>query len=225
MRDELAHESFVVLKGDNALVLIAGGRLRELDALLYQPFYPETDGAREYRERGDGYLAPALSPSPRIGPGKESKDAPRISMFITEVEVIGCRIVKVYGALDEPEAEDAGVEIEIPLGIARDTGDVVNTGSAEAHRTDSCLASFRDFALIGACTRGSPFIPVAAFVLAGVGRDVFLVWVTGPCAQIAIALFRRGSGNLFLLSPGWHNTSSGYPSIKATDMPFAEALM
>ena len=109
--------------------------------------------------------------------------------------MIGRRVVKVYGALDEPEAEDAGVEIEIPLRIARDTGDVVNTGGAEAHRTDSCLASFRDFVLIG------------------------------PCARIAIALCCRGSGTLFLLSPGWHNTSSSYPSIKATDMPFAEASM
>ena len=50
MRDKLPHESFVVLEGDNALVLIACSRLRELDPLLYQPFYPETDGAGEYRE-------------------------------------------------------------------------------------------------------------------------------------------------------------------------------
>ena len=89
--------------------------------------------------------------------------------------MIGRGIVEVYGALDEPEAEDAGVEIEIPLGIARDTGDVMNTGSAEAHRTDSCLC--------------------------------------------------RGSRTLFLLSFGWHNISNLYPSIEATDMPFAEALM
>jgi len=30
---------------------------------------------------------------------------------------------------------------------------------------------------------------------------------------------------LFLLSFGYHNVSKLYPSIEATDMPFAEALM
>jgi hypothetical protein len=196
MRDELAHESVVVLECDDTLILIAGCRLREFDLFPYQPFYPETNGAGEYRERGNGYLASALSSPSRIRPGKESKNALRIPLLITEVEVISGRVIEVYGTLDEAEAEDTGVEIEIPLGIARDTGDVVNTGSAEAHRIDSCLASLGDLALIGARTGGS-----------------------------AIALFCRGLATLFLLSSGWHNISNLYPSIEATDMPSAEALM
>jgi hypothetical protein len=225
MRDELAHESVVVLEGDNALTLIPSNRLRELDLLRYQPFYPETDGAGEYRERCDGYLPAALSSSPSIRPGKERKNAPRISRLITEIEVIRGRVVEVYGTLDEPKAEDSGVEIEISLGIARDTGDVVNTGSAEAHRIDSCLASLRGLALIGARTRGSPFTTVAALVLGGVRWDVFGVWLAGSGARIAVALLCRGSCTLFLLSSGWHNISNLYPSIEATDMPFAEAMM
>jgi hypothetical protein len=196
MCDELAHESVVVLEGNDALVFIAGSRLRELYLLPYQPFYPETDGAGEYSEGGDGHLASALSSSPRIGPGEESKNAPWIALLITEVEVIGGRVVEVYRTLDEAETEDAGVEIEIPLGIARDTGDVVNTGSAEAHRTDSCLVSSGDLVLAG--TRR--------------GRSS-VVWLC------------RGSGTLFLLSFLWHNISNLDPSLEATDMPFAEALM
>jgi hypothetical protein len=207
MRDQLAHESVVVLEGDDALVLIACSRLRELHLLPYQPFYPKTDGAGEYRERSDSYLASALSASPRIRPGKESKNAPRIPLVITEVEVIGGRVVEVYGTLDEPETEDAGVEVEIPLGIARDTGDVVNTGSAEAHRIDSCLAILRDLALIGARTRRSLLTPVTALL------------------GVAVALLCRGSRTLFPLSSGWHNISNLYPPNEATDMPFAEALM
>jgi hypothetical protein len=146
-------------------------------------------------------------------------------LFITEVEVISGRVVEVYGTLDEPEAEDAGVEIEISLGIARDTGYVVNTGSAEAHRIDSCLASLRGLTLIGAGARGSPFTAVTTLVLVRVGRNVFGVWLAGPGARIAVALFSRGSRTLFLLSSGWHNISNRYPSIEATDMPFAEAMM
>ena len=193
MRDELAHESVVVLEGDDALILITGSGLRELDLLPYQPFYPETDGAREYGERGDGDLASALSPSPRIRPRKERKNAPRTPLLITEVKMIGSRVVEVYGTLYEPEAEDSGVEIEIPLGIARDTGDVVNTGSAEAHRIDSCLTIPGD--------------------------------LTGSGTPVAVALFCRGFGTLFLLSSGCHNISNLYPPIEATDMPFAEASM
>src|SRR3982074_2120256 len=113
MRDELAHESVVFLEGDHPLVFITGSRLRELDLFPYQPFYPETDGAREYRERGDGYLAPALSSSPCVRPGKESENTSRIPLLITEIEVVRRRVVEVHRTLDEPEAEHAGVEIEI----------------------------------------------------------------------------------------------------------------
>jgi hypothetical protein len=102
---------------------------------------------------------------------------------------------------------------------------VVNTGSAEAHRIDSCLASFRGLALIAACTRRSPLAPITTLVLGGVRWDVFCVWPARPRALVAVALFRRGFATLFLLSSGCHNISNRYPSIEATDMPFAEAMM
>src|ERR1700738_1420334 len=146
MSDELAHEPVVVLESDDAFILITGSRLRELDLFSDQSFDPETDRAGEYRERGDGWLASALSSASPIRSGKERKNPTLIPPRITEVEVRGGRSVQVYGTLDEPEPQNTGVEIEIPLGIACDTGDVVNTGSAEAHRVDSCFASFRDMA-------------------------------------------------------------------------------
>jgi hypothetical protein len=225
MRDELAHESVAVLEGDDALILVAGSRLRELDLLSDQSFDPETDRAWEYRERGDSYLASALSSPPRVRPGKKRKNAPRAPLLITKVKMIGGRVVEVYGTLYEPETEDAGIEIEISLGITRDTGDMVDTGSAEAHRTDSCLASLGDLALFGARAGRPSFAPISAFVLAGVRRNVFRVGLAGPGTLVAVTLFRRGFGTLFLLSSGCHNISNLYPPIEATDMPFAEALM
>jgi hypothetical protein len=225
VRDQLTHKSVVVLESDDALPIIAGNGLGELDLSRYKALYPETDGAGEYGEGSDGYLAAALSSPPCIRPWKERKKAPRTSLLITKVEVIGGRVIEVYGTLDEPKAEDSGVEIEISLGIARDTGDVVNTGSAEAHRIDSCLASFRGLALIAAGTRGSPLPPITALVLDGVRWDVFGVWLARPGARIAVALLCRGFCTLFPLSSGWHNISNRHPSIEATDMPFAEAMM
>ena len=54
-------------------------------------------------------------------------------MLITEVKVIGGRVIKVYRTLDESETEDTGVEIEIPLGVTRNSGDVMDASGAEAH--------------------------------------------------------------------------------------------
>jgi hypothetical protein len=102
---------------------------------------------------------------------------------------------------------------------------MVNTGCAKAHRIDSCLATWRGFALIAAGTRGSPFPPITTLVLGGVRWDVFGVWLAGPSPRIAVTLFCRGFCTLFPLSSGWHNISNRYPSIEATDMPFAEAMM
>jgi hypothetical protein len=192
---ELAHESFVVFECDNALVLIARSRLLELDALLDQPLYPEANRAGQNREGSYSDLPTALPSAASIRPREKGEDASRVTLFVTEVEVIGRGIVKVYRALDEPEAENAGVEVEIALGVTGYGGDVVDTGSAETHRADSCLAFLRDLGL--ACVR------------------------TG----VAVALLCKGFGTLFLLSSGCHNISNLDPFLKATAMPFAEALM
>jgi hypothetical protein len=102
---------------------------------------------------------------------------------------------------------------------------VVNTGSAEAHRIDSCLTTLGGLALVGARTGRPSLAPISAFVLAGVRWNVFRVGLTGPGTLVAVALFCRGFCTLFLLSSGCHNISNLYPPIEATDMPFAEALM
>ncbi len=70
--------------------------------------------------------------------------------------MIGSRIVEVYGALDESETQNAGVEIEVFLWVACYTSDVVNTGGPETHRTDSCLTSCRRLAMIRAGAGRAP---------------------------------------------------------------------
>ena len=84
---------------------------------------------------------------------------------VAEIEMIGRRVVEVYRSLDEPEAENASVEVEIPLRIAGDAGDVMNAGGPETHRPDSCLTSFRRLALIRAGAGRATFATVTALVL------------------------------------------------------------
>ena len=53
-----------------------------------------------------------------------------MTLAVTVVKVIGCWIVKVYCQLNQPQAEDAAVEIDVGLRIAGDSGHVMNTRNA-----------------------------------------------------------------------------------------------
>jgi hypothetical protein len=88
-----------------------------------------------------------------------------MSGLIAEVKVIGRGVVEVDRSLDEPQAKDSGVEVEIALRVAGDTGDMMNTGGPETHRPDSCLASFRRLALIRAGAGRAALTAVATLVL------------------------------------------------------------
>jgi hypothetical protein len=130
MRHELAHESVVILEGDYSLVFVTRSGLGEFDALFYESLDPESNRAREYRERNDGDLAATLSSAACIRPREKRENSAWISVFVAEVEVVCGWIVEVDGALDQSEAECASIEVEIPLGVTGDAGDVVDTGSA-----------------------------------------------------------------------------------------------
>ena len=62
-----------------------------------------------------------------MGPGEEGEDGAGGAEVVAEVEVVGAGVVEVDGALDEAEAEDLGVEVEVGLGVGGDGGDVVKT--------------------------------------------------------------------------------------------------
>ncbi len=130
-------------------------------------------------------MTATLPSAPSVRPWEKGKDASRSPLLVTEVEVVGGGIVEVYGALDESETKNAGVEVEIPLRVTGYTGDMMNTGSAEAHRPDSCLAFLRilwSLALVGARTGSAELSAVTALVLIGVGRNVFRVRPSGASA-------------------------------------------
>src|SRR5207245_11131341 len=86
--------------------------------------------ARTHGDRRDGDLARRLAPVSRAGPGEEGHDAARIADLVAEVEMVGLRIVEIHGALHQPEAEHAHVEVEVLLRVTRDRGDVVDAEDA-----------------------------------------------------------------------------------------------
>src|SRR5690606_41843831 len=98
---------------------------------------PEIDRARSDREGRHRDLPRTLPAAPRARPGEEGHDRPGRADLVAEVEVVGLRVVEVHRALDEPQPEEPDVEIEVPLRVARDRGDVVDAEDL-GHRYLTC---------------------------------------------------------------------------------------
>src|SRR5690606_7046023 len=64
-----------------------------------------------------GHTSPVFSLSD-IFPGEKSQYSTGSSHFVTEVEMVGLRIVKIDGFLDQTQAKRPGVKVVVPLCIA-----------------------------------------------------------------------------------------------------------
>ncbi len=92
-----------------------------------QAVFPVFDRSERDAEGGLGDFAGAGVAAAGAGPGEEGEDGSGRAGVVAEVEVVGSGVVEVYGALDEAQAEDLGVEVEVALGVGGDCGDVVET--------------------------------------------------------------------------------------------------
>src|SRR4029077_357143 len=72
-------------------------------------------------------LAGAACSAPRSRPRKKGENCPRRAAIIAKVKMVRSRIVKIDGALDETQTEKRDVKIEIPLRIAGDRSDVMQS--------------------------------------------------------------------------------------------------
>src|SRR5881409_3127975 len=205
MSNELAHESFMILERDDALVIVSRDGLLELNPSLDETLYPETDGAGKNRKRCDGDLTTALSATPSVRPREESENTPGASGLVAEIKMVGGRIVEVHRPLYQAQPKSTGVEIEISLRVAGNSGYMMNSGRAKRHvaalERSSCnlealrpeLPLFGRLALFSAGLGGRELTTVTAFVLVGMGRNVLRVGLTRTRPGIAVTLsFGRG---------------------------------
>jgi hypothetical protein len=70
---------------------------------------------------------------------EERQVTSRAPLLVGIEEVVDGRVVLIHGLLDEPEAEDADVEVDVSRRISRDARDVVDP--LEAHRRLDCIAA------------------------------------------------------------------------------------
>jgi hypothetical protein len=102
---------------------------------------PEPDRAGKDGERCDGNLSRTLTSATCVRPRKEGHDTSGGALRIAEIEVVRRGIVEIDRSLDEPQAEDAGIEVEIALGVARDSRDMMDAGSCKSHGKEDIRVS------------------------------------------------------------------------------------
>src|SRR5262249_28534767 len=95
------------------------------DACLDETLGPIAERARRNAERGFLRFAHAEAAFDRVLPGKEGQHRPGPAGLVAVIKVIGAGVVKLARALAEPQAERAGVEVEVSHRLAGNGRDVV----------------------------------------------------------------------------------------------------
>ena len=131
---DLEAEAFRVLEAEPCV-----GALRR-NVLRGEPLLPEVErlvGADAEDDPVHHPGAGASAASVRVL--EERQVAPCAPLLVRVKEVVDGRVVLVDGFLDEPETEDANVEVDVPRSVGGDAGDVVD--SLEVHGRLDCTAA------------------------------------------------------------------------------------
>src|SRR5437762_13504323 len=80
--------------------------------------------------------------TPCAGPGKECQNCSRRAAGIAKVEMISARVIEIDRALDQTQPKQSDVEIQVPLRVAGDGGDVMKSGDSLLHRYHTVSTSF-----------------------------------------------------------------------------------
>jgi len=133
--DQFEAHCVVVLEGEDSRAEASGDGADD-DADLAregrEPVAPEFEAVLSDRESGCVEEAGSMVSSLDVRPREEGHDGAGASRIVAVVEVVGSGVVEVDGLLDEAEAEDSGVELDVACGVAGDGGDVVDAACGVA---------------------------------------------------------------------------------------------
>src|SRR5947199_7232734 len=102
---------------------------------------PVTNRIRRNCKRCRFDLAGAATPASGSRPREKGENCSGRTAIIAEVKMVRSRIIKIHRALHEPQTEKPDIKIEVPLWIARDRGDVMNSRDFAVHQDDADLRS------------------------------------------------------------------------------------
>src|SRR5258708_3357456 len=117
-----------IKEGDH-LLIETGGRTCDGNAVFRQAINPVVERCGRNGEGDSDNLPCPSAPLESPRPGKEGENGPRHSDFIAIVEMIGARIIKVDGLLDQALPQDAGIKINILLWVCHDGGEMMQASN------------------------------------------------------------------------------------------------
>jgi hypothetical protein len=128
---QLVLEPFGVLEAQRAPV--GGAGVLHPHTLARQPLGPERQGGLG-GDPPDDAVHHAASRAAALGAGvlEEGQVGAGAALLVRIEQVVDGRVVLVDALLDQPQPEDAGVEVDVARRVARDGRDVVD--ALEAHR-------------------------------------------------------------------------------------------
>ena len=144
----LGHQRVVAHVGHQQLVLEALGVAEAqpgvvalgLDLVLGQPAGPEVERVRA-RHAPDHAVDHAVAGAAGSGAGvlEEGEVEPGVGVLVAVEEVVDRRVVLVDRLLDQPQAEDSHIEVDVALGVAGDCRDVMD--AVEIHCTCNYISA------------------------------------------------------------------------------------
>ena len=110
--------------------------IRERDARATQAPAPERERPGGHRERGDGDLPGAVRADAHahLLVWERGHDRSRRARLVPVIEVVHVVVVEIHRLLDEPLAQDPGIEVEVRLGFGDRGGDVVEAADRLVHQ-------------------------------------------------------------------------------------------
>src|SRR5438128_2886937 len=173
------------------------------DAELAQAPGPELQRPARDGERDHGHLPTPRRPPRQVGPAEEGHGAARRTEVVAEIDVVGVGDVEVDGLLDEAKSEDADIEIDVLLNVARDARHVVNSGNVggQSHRllpagrtkkpmlVATCNTCSRNYSLRRLCSEASLSTRFQISAARGSPASSW-IWATSPMALAITAIPR-----------------------------------
>src|SRR4030095_15827203 len=87
------------------------------------------------------YLTGAANSASRSWPRKKRQDCSGRATAIAEIKMIRSWIIEIHRALDETQTEKPDIKIEVPLRIAGDRSDVMESWDFAVHQGDDDVRS------------------------------------------------------------------------------------
>ena len=100
-----------------------------IDPLLGHPHHPALEPASGDSERHLVHHADAITAAAGQRKGKEGEDRSGVPVPVTVIEVIGSGIVKIDRLLDQSQAKNTRVEVDVGLRVDRDRRHMVQAGN------------------------------------------------------------------------------------------------